>query len=820
MSNAASTIEQQPTAAGQTLSREAVLTLVRDEPSSPLALTVAVQGLAQCPDDQLLRLLFAARLAKAGLRTLAGEQLDQIPAQGPLEQQLHAMRCAIAALPDDRIEPAIVIAAANTAAMELAGLGILDAQTLAAFEHHANARRWMLMLDGSLVSHHDGELNGLTKCLDQSQDACTKIVDVSREYTRPVVVCGQSVALTAHLALKATSKAHLGYTPRVYLVEPDAMSLCESLAELVLINGGTMPASLLESRVEWCIGTDATSTLRARLLELADAVLPDRVVAANSAAGRLCSVVAGILEEAHAAQQNSIQQMHARIEEAYQNIARATWQDRFTQAAAGQLPLRVSIITSRFTTYVQHAARDLAGALERAGHEVNLIIEPDDHSNLSAHGYLRAFDVHRPDLVIAINYPRATLGAACPSNVPFVCWVQDALSHLFQSHLGRASGPMDFLLGNLFNELFEKFGFPSQRALSSPVVADAVKFHPAPAATIGAYRCDLAIVSHHSETPDAMHARLVGSARTSAPALVPVFEAIRPIIGDVVRSCASRPANSMLRSACISALSAAAAHRDERAINVVLRGYALPMADRLLRHTMLDHARVICERHDLSLHVYGKGWGTHPTLAAYAKGPLDHGEQLRAAYQGASMHLHISINTLMHQRLLECFLSGGLCLCMDHRESLAHIKTLAQLELIRTEGDRSDPDRGLIGYSCSVFPAAAALASQLAAAGQPLEEPVVWIRPDRIAAMRRMRSVLEQQVAMDSILSSPGDILFHDAASLEERVLAYAARPARRQAIIEEARSRILSQFTHDALSSRLLRFIAHTLTAPTESAS
>ncbi|MCX5691404.1 MAG: glycosyltransferase, partial [Planctomycetota bacterium] len=123
-------------------------------------------------------------------------------------------------------------------------------------------------------------------------------------------------------------------------------------------------------------------------------------------------------------------------------------------------------------------------------------------------------------------------------------------------------------------------------------------------------------------------------------------------------------------------------------------------------------------------------------------------------------------------------------------------------------------------YSCGSFPAARNLAAQLAAAGYPLEQPVVWMRPDRIAAMRRMRAVLEQQVALDSILARPGEILFHDAASLEERILAYVARPQEREAIIQQARSNILAHFTHDALSARLLRFIARTLTSPSESAS
>lgn len=60
------------------------------------------------------------------------------------------------------------------------------------------------------------------------------------------------------------------------------------------------------------------------------------------------------------------------------------------------------------------------------------------------------------------------------------------------------------------------------------------------------------------------------------------------------------------------------------------------------------------------MRIFGRGWEEHPGLASLACGEIEHGEALRACYQSAAVHLHASVNTLVHQRVMECALSGGL----------------------------------------------------------------------------------------------------------------------------------------------------------------
>lgn len=81
-------------------------------------------------------------------------------------------------------------------------------------------------------------------------------------------------------------------------------------------------------------------------------------------------------------------------------------------------------------------------------------------------------------------------------------------------------------------------------------------------------------------------------------------------------------------------------------------------------------AAAICARRGWRLNLYGRGWASHPTLAAFARGEAQHGEDLRAAYRQAGVHLHASINGNTHQRLAECALSGGLPLVRIKHDDL------------------------------------------------------------------------------------------------------------------------------------------------------
>src|SRR5262249_44056160 len=143
--------------------------------------------------------------------------------------------------------------------------------------------------------------------------------------------------------------------------------------------------------------------------------------------------------QAHAEQEAEHHRLAAEVAAAYVGRDRAWWAARF----AG--PLKVLVPTSRFSTYIQHASRDLVSALRRAGHRAELLIQPDDSSLIWSVGYLRALRDFEPDLILSINSPRVSMGAWIPHNLPLVCWIQDAMPHQFDGAVGAAHGRFDFL---------------------------------------------------------------------------------------------------------------------------------------------------------------------------------------------------------------------------------------------------------------------------------------------------------------------------------------------------------------------------------------
>ena len=72
-------------------------------------------------------------------------------------------------------------------------------------------------------------------------------------------------------------------------------------------------------------------------------------------------------------------------------------------------------------------------------------------------------------------------------------------------------GEMDFLVGHLFPELFERFGYPRRNALAAPMVVSTRKFHDAPvdAGLRKQHECEIAYVGHQSEPPESQRERVL-----------------------------------------------------------------------------------------------------------------------------------------------------------------------------------------------------------------------------------------------------------------------------------------------------------------------
>jgi hypothetical protein len=471
----------------------------------------------------------------------------------------------------------------------------------------------------------------------------------------------------------------------------------------------------------------------------------------------------------------------------------------------------VLVPTCRYSTYVQHASRDLVAALTRAGSRAELLIEPDDASHFSSLAYLRRFAAFEPDLVVLINYTRANLGSLCPPQVPWVCWVQDAMPHQFSPEVGRAHGPLDFVVGNLLGELFDRHGFPRDRSMAMPVVASAEKFHAGEVDPVMAreYACDVAMLTHHSETPEAMHARLCREAGKDA-VIQRALALLYPRVIDAARRAGDASVQGALTAAALASMrEACGADPSDAGVAHLVRQYATPLADRALRHETLAWAAEACERRGWRLHVYGRGWEPHPVFGKYAKGQVEHGEPLRAAYRGAGVHLHASVMTLCHQRVMECALSGGLPLCRLTADAMSVVKSCAQ-RAAASGGAPVREDSEKAWYAAADNAELMAHTALLQRLG--MDACAEFATGKRRVASLLSRRPLEPEQRPDWLLVDLAETAFRDAPGLErliERALSSSAWRAGMSAAIAR---RVRERLTHDEFVRRVLGLVRGSL--------
>lgn len=515
-----------------------------------------------------------------------------------------------------------------------------------------------------------------------------------------------SPPLLARLFTGATKPAGEAQARLVLL----AASAAEALTALSLADLRPM----LESpRVELWHGLDALDRVRGELARRRayalgwGITLPAPPVLPGAGARWPAGAVAAAVNAASRAQGEEIASATARVHAMFQS---SDADNRWRTAATGDFRgLRVLVPTTRFTTYLQHAADDVAVALRRLGCEASVLKEPDAFTTPTPLALLDEVERFRPDVVILLNTLRTQTGGALPRGLPVVTWVQDAMPHLFDERAGASFGELDFLVGHLYPELFDRFGFPRERTMDAPVLASAEKFHAEPVSSSlrAAYECEIAYVSHQSETPAAFADRLLAQTPKNS-AMARVVPALLQSVQRAVDECTATSGQLMLHLQTITTLAlrdATGATPAPKAQAVALHQIAFPLVERALRQQMVGWAADLCARRGWRLNLYGKGWDAHPRFARYAKGPLPHGEALRAAYQCARTHLHAGMGGIRHQRVLECALSGGMTLVRLREDDFRLLEWWAQNELALKAQER-DCVAVMVNRSAWLFPLA------------------------------------------------------------------------------------------------------------------
>src|SRR4029077_14505285 len=133
-----------------------------------------------------------------------------------------------------------------------------------------------------------------------------------------------------------------------------------------------------------------------------------------------------VLQTAREALAHQLIAANAQIESKYSGATSEVVSTRL----AGDRPLNILGITSRYTTFLQHSMRDWLRGFERLGHRTYLLIESADHDVPNAVLTAQTCAQFKPDLIVIIDHFRREI-PGLPEKVPVAMWVQDALPNIF-----------------------------------------------------------------------------------------------------------------------------------------------------------------------------------------------------------------------------------------------------------------------------------------------------------------------------------------------------------------------------------------------------
>lgn len=653
------------------------------------------------PGDHEARFLLAANYARLGLVTASQEHLQFIESSIGSDPQIDALRGAMKDLPPDRIasESLLAMASANIAALAERGIDLFSEFTsqreaLTKYEvfqtlcgervRRATGRAGRVGASWELWGEHRAQAAAFAKTH----------LGASGDREQSCVVEGVEPPWLLLAVAEARIEQPDGFRPALRVVVPDATSLIRALTL------ADLRSVILDERAWWFVGQRSGEQLAEHFAQRLGCVERCSLIVTPSTTRRSSPDTMSILESFTIEQEREIEATRQRVLRSYDARDQAFWRNRYASAST-QNPLRVLIPTTRYSTFLQHSAADIAEAFRAVGIDARVLIEPDGAARFCSLAFLREIDRFDPDAILSINFTRHDINAMAgggtddasrviPPHVPMITWVQDAMVHLKRSGAAASLSELDFVVGHVHPEMLGEDPRAHARFLPSPVLASEAKFTDtqADADLASTYRCEIVAITHQSQTPGRFVQSLLHQPSASAEARRAIEDIARHVPGLCDRAWNEgvfEPARSMVEQAVRRA-----GLSGDQAVGIVMSQVAIPLIDRTLRHQAFEWAARVATRRNWRFHLHGRGWNLHPTLSAFAKPEVPHDASLHAAYQSASVCMHVSAHGYLHQRVMECALSGGLPITRLTREDVFKLEHHARVWL---------PERTLATFS-------------------------------------------------------------------------------------------------------------------------
>jgi hypothetical protein len=449
---------------------------------------------------------------------------------------------------------------------------------------------------------------------------------------------------------------------------------------------------------------------------------------------------------------------------------------------------RVLLLTTRFSTVLQFATRDSADAFIANGWDAKIFIEPSPYHAINRLAIAQSAAEFKPDVIFQLDHLRHEHGDLFPTNVPFVCWIQDHLANLTRVEAGKSIGRRDFVLTNREHVYHKDYAYPLRQCI---YLDKATRVPPQPAQWEQSGD-ELAFVSNCSRDPRELASALVAKIADSVSAEVVRIFCARTIeryaAGETLAT--ARELRDALRSVEI-----------EKGIDLgsrvqidqLMGALSHPFNDTLYRQQALRWAANTAGEMGLEIGLYGTGWEKNPEFATFARGYIDYGEALQHLTRRTRINLQIVPFAATHQRLLDGLICGGFFLIREHPVNRIPAAFTAFVEANFDPSVQTTENASRV-VSAELRPEFARLLNQYRKLID-VADPV-----------HRVRTFKER--ALVAKLPHLDDVSFSDQASFRERIDRFVNDRGARDAITAVQRQFVMDRFTYTAHMKRVVNEI------------
>jgi len=464
--------------------------------------------------------------------------------------------------------------------------------------------------------------------------------------------------------------------------------------------------------------------------------------------------------------------------------------------------LRVLGITSRYTTFLQHSMRDWLEALDRLGHETKLLMEPADHLLLGPAGVAQGVLDFQPDLIVIIDHYRAEMGTI-PESIPCVMYVQDRLPNIFSAQAGENQTRRDYCLGPGRLHLSEKYGYPAQRFLSCPVGINERRFEQRELtrAEIDRFGCDVSYVSHASRPAEQIVREY--AAKSGSPHIARLCDHFHQRLESWYAAggiALSEIAMRQILDRCMSDVRVQLAEAD---IPPFLAFFNQSVNNAIFRHQTLNWLAGL----GVNLHIWGRGWESHPMLGRFARGVADNQSDLAKIYRASKINIQVTPHGSVHQRLLDGLAAGGFFLLRWHPGDAVGRLYREMLGWCRENSVTSDSQLHALAEDRIRW---------LIARINQLEGSTPQTRAFSVFDVMNGHADSDFMTSADSIWEEYEGVAFNDRTELAARVQRFLVDDALREQIAGSMRRAVIERCSYLGINRRLLEMIQTDLSAET----